>query len=286
MIRNTGYIGKTVFSGILLPDVTPAIIDEELYKFANSEIDRPKVRNGRPKQLYLLRNHAYCAICGKPLVGHCLNKKYRYYQCNSARPFETSPKRCVARYIRAGELEDIVWRKTREVLKAPKLILTKIQNEIVDINNKTSQNNLNNEITKLQKNLGNYELRRSNLLEAMELGEFEKNEILDRLSNIKRLRHEDEVKLSDLLKTRENLASLAGAKIKLGQIYDRVLENLQYATPEIKMLALDALELKVYAKGLNDVEIQGVIPLELALPTTAQTSASLRACSFPCLPGG
>jgi hypothetical protein len=40
--------------------------------------------------------------------------------------------------------------------------------------------------------LQNYEQRRSNLLEAMELGEFEKDEILDRLNNIKRLRHEDE----------------------------------------------------------------------------------------------
>jgi hypothetical protein len=172
------------------------------------------------------------------------------------------------------------------VLKDPTLILTKIKNEFTDVNNKTSLYNLNDEIVKLQKTLGKYELRRSNLLEAMELGEFEKNEILDRLSNIKRLRHEDEVKLSDLLKTRENLASLASAKIKLGQIYDRVLENLQCATPEIKMLAFDALEIKVYSKGLNEVEIHGVIPLELALPTTEQTSASLHVCSCLCLPGG
>ncbi|MFC1874479.1 hypothetical protein ACFLYX_04170 [Chloroflexota bacterium] len=27
-------------------------------------------------------------LCGKPLVGHCLNKKYRYYQCSDARPYE------------------------------------------------------------------------------------------------------------------------------------------------------------------------------------------------------
>jgi len=105
----------------------------------------------------------------------------------------------------------------------------------------------------------------------MELGEFDKNDILDRLNNIKRLRHEDEVKLNDLMKTRENLASLTAAKVKLGQLYDRVLENLQYATSEIKALALDALDMKVYARGTDDVETQGVIPLEL--PTTEQTWA-------------
>jgi len=58
---------------------------------------------------------------------------------------------------------------------------------------------------------------------------------------------------------------------RLSQIYDRVLENLQHATSEIKALALDALDIRVYAKGTNNVEIQGVIPLELALPTIAQT---------------
>ena len=59
---------------------------------------------------------------------------------------------------------------------------------------------------------------------------------------------------------------------RLSQIYDRVLENLQHATPEIKALALDALDIRVYAKGTNNVEIQGVIPLDLVLPTIARTS--------------
>jgi len=107
----------------------------------------------------------------------------------------------------------------------------------------------------------------------MELGEFDKNQTLDRLNNVKRLRHEDEIRLDDLVKTREHLASLVNAKVKLNELQNRVLENLQHSTPEIKALALDALDIKVYARGTTDVEIQGVIPLELALPTTERTSA-------------
>jgi hypothetical protein len=61
-------------------------------------------------------------------------------------------------------------------------------------------------------------------------------------------------------------------KVKLGELYERVLENLQHSTPEIIKLALEALDIKVYA-STERVEIQGVIPLELALPTTARTSA-------------
>ena len=36
-----------------------------------------------------------------------------------------------------------------------------------------------------------------------------------------------------------------------------------HSTPEIKALALDALGIKVYARGIDNVEVQGVIPLEL-----------------------
>ena len=81
---------------------------------------------------------------------------------------------------------------------------------------------------------------------AMELGEFEPDEILDWLNNIKRLRTEDETKLNDLLRTRGYLASLGDAKVKLGQLYNQVLENLENSTLEIKRLALDALDIKVY----------------------------------------
>jgi hypothetical protein len=55
-----------------------------------------------------------------------------------------------------------------------------------------------------------------------------------------------------------------------GHLYDQVLKNLQESTPEIIKLALDALDIKVYA-STDRVEIQGVIPLEL--PTIEQTSA-------------
>ncbi len=266
IVRNSGYIGNTYFKNTLLPNVTPAIVSEDIFQAANEQLNRPRVRMGRPKHEYLLTGHAYCAICGKPLVGHCLNKKYRYYQCSSARPHENTSKKCQARYVRAGELEEIVWSKTKTVLANPEIILSQLA-EASDIGNLDA---IEAEIKELEKNLRNYEQRRTNLLQALELGEFGKDEVLDRLNNLKRLRHEDEAKLNDFLNTRDNIANLAEAKIRLGQLYDRVLKNLQDSTPEIIKLALDALDIKVYA-STERVEIQGVIPLEL--PTTAQTWA-------------
>lgn len=255
-----------------MPNITPAIISEDIFQAANAQLNKPKVRTGRPKHDYLLREHAYCAICGKPLVGHCLNKKYRYYQCSNARPYENGGKKCHARYIRAGDLEETVWSKTQAVLANPDIILA----QLAEATDKVSLDSIEAEIKDLEKDMRNYEQRRSNLLEAMELGEFGKDEVLDRLNSLKRLRREDEAKLNDLLKTRENLTSLADAKVKLGHLYDQVMENLQDSTPEIKKLALDALDIRVYAStdgSADNIEIRGVIPLELPLPTTGRTSA-------------
>ncbi|MFC1944394.1 recombinase family protein [Chloroflexota bacterium] len=266
MIRNSGYIGITRFGDTVLTDITPAIVSKDIFDAANAQLDKPKVRTGRPKHEYLPRNHTFCGLCGKPLVGHFLNKKYRYYQCSNARPYDNSGKKCPALFIRANELEEMVWSRTREVLANPDVILR----DLAQQGDRTNLDSIDAEIKATEKILQNYVKRRSNLLEAMELGEFSKDEILDRLNNIKRLRREDEGKLNDLLKTREHLMSLANAEVKLNELYVRVLDNIEHSTPEIKALALDALDIKVYA-STERVEIRGVIPL--AMPTTAQTSA-------------
>ncbi len=286
MIHNASYIGKTYFgmtsrpnksttiihpkeNWMLLPDITPATVSEDIFCRANAELDKPKPRTGRPKNDYLLKHHAFCSLCGRPLVGHCLSKKYRYYQCSGARPYENSEQTCHARYIRAEKLEDIVWSKTQEVLSDPDIILSEIQRQFSEAGDTTSIKSIDAEIKEVEKNLRNYEQRRSNLLEALELGEFEKDEVLDRLNKLKGLRSEDELRLNDLVKIRRNLSSLTDAKLRLDQLYERVIENIQDCTPELKRLALDALDIKTYA-STDYVEVRGVIPLEL--PTTARTS--------------
>jgi len=69
MIRNSGYIGITRFTNMTLKNVTPPIVSEDVFNAANAQLDKPKVRTGRPKNEYLLRNHVFCAICGKTLAG-------------------------------------------------------------------------------------------------------------------------------------------------------------------------------------------------------------------------
>lgn len=81
MITNEAYIGKTYFGRthrngkgledvpqdqwINMPDTTPAIVSDELFKQANKALAVSKeLHHGRPKNDYLLTGHVRCSICG------------------------------------------------------------------------------------------------------------------------------------------------------------------------------------------------------------------------------
>ena len=156
------------------------------------------------------------------------------------------------------------------VLRDPQIVIAEITKQRMEANGSADSASLDNDIKTLEKKLYEYDKRRNNLLEAMELGEFDKDEILDRLNNLKLLSSEDETKLKQLLEIKANISSLEGAQVKLDEVYDTVLENIENCPDDVKKLAIDALDIKVNA-SIDNVEIHGVLPL--ALPTIAQTSA-------------
>ena len=62
---------------VTLPGVNPAIISRELFERVQKQLERTKeAKNGRAIHQYLLRGFAYCGICGRPLVGSCMGKKW------------------------------------------------------------------------------------------------------------------------------------------------------------------------------------------------------------------
>jgi len=163
------------------------------------------------------------------------------------------------------------------VLRDPQIVIAEITKQRMEANGSADSASLDNDIKTLEKKLYEYDKRRNNLLEAMELGEFDKDEILDRLNNLKLLSSEDETKLKQLLEIKANISSLEGAQVKLDEVYDTVLENIENCPDDVKKLALDALDIKVNA-SIDNVEIHGVLPL--ALPTIEQTWGCLISCTY------
>ena len=72
------------------------------------------------------------------------------------------------------------------------------------------------------------------------MGEFDRDEVLDRMNKLKWLCSEDVAKLNNLVKIGENLTSLTDTKIKLDQLYELVIEQLQNCKPDLAQMIKDA----------------------------------------------
>jgi len=101
--------------------------------------------------------------------------------------------------------------KAKEILYEPQTVVAEIKRQLLEADELNDSNRLENDIKKLRKKLKDYDKRQSNLLAAFELGEFDKDEILDRLNNLKRLRSKSKTELAQLIKMRDNISSLENA---------------------------------------------------------------------------
>jgi site-specific DNA recombinase len=114
-IGKTKIIARPQEDWFLLPDITPPIISEEMFKrtqevLLHANKSRPLNQNSP----YLLTGFMKCSKCGSPIGGTSSNSN-RYYQCRGARPTATRGKICDAGFIKANDLESSVWDKILEM---------------------------------------------------------------------------------------------------------------------------------------------------------------------------
>lgn len=298
MLTNTSYIGFTYFgktSGskktklilkderewVLLPDVTPPIIDEELFWRVQEKIKRSREMHAAiPHREYLLTGHIVCAKCGSPVVGACLSRKHRYYRCRSTSPTAAKGKTCNARYIRADYIEDVVWENVKKVLEHPEVIIAELKRQ-ADERSKISlqEPDLNQEIANLGKHLRSYEKQERQLILLLRHQQVTKDYVLDEINKLKREREADQEELKRLKETRTWLSHVVDAEANLSEFCQRIRQNLENADIQDKRLALDALDIRIKASA-QSIDIKGVIPIEIkSMPsstdvtTTGQTSA-------------
>jgi site-specific DNA recombinase len=262
---------------MLLPDATPPVIDKELFERVQARLERSRqLRPGRPKYDYLLTGHIICGACSSPLIGACLSRRYRYYRCRGA--YETASRSaiCNARYIKADFIETMVWDKVKDVLQHPDVLISELKRETEEkLKQSGDVPSLDKEITKLRKDLRNYEYQEKRLVKLFRYEEIAEDSLLDELNQLKQDRKTDEERLAQLQQSREQLTKIANAEIKLNEFCERVRQNLEKCTFQEKRLALDALDIKVVATQ-QGIDIKGSIPIKVAttdlnLLTTGQT---------------
>jgi site-specific DNA recombinase len=109
----------------------PAIVSQETFDLAQARLDQNKqtARRNNTAHEYLLRTLVSCGACKLACTGRCLHPGYDYYVCRGRTEALRAAKgeRCIARYIPASALDDLVWRDLCQVLAEPSLITHELE---------------------------------------------------------------------------------------------------------------------------------------------------------------
>ena len=148
LVMNPAYYGNTIFNKtrrigtktetrpesewVLLPNVTPPIIDRELFDKAQQALKQRRSVPGKALVEYLLRGHVYCPVCSSRITGTMLNGKYRYYRCAGTKPTSARKAICCEAYIKADWLEQVVWDAASEAIKNPEVMIAALKEQIED----------------------------------------------------------------------------------------------------------------------------------------------------------
>ena len=100
----------------------PAVVSEEVFAQVQAKLDanqQTAARNTRHE--YLLRALVSCGACRLSCTGRQTAKGYRYYLCRGRTdPLRVAQgERCAARYIPAGQLDELVWADLCALLTGP-----------------------------------------------------------------------------------------------------------------------------------------------------------------------
>jgi site-specific DNA recombinase len=279
--KNTAYKGLTYFGKthqegkerksvpedkwIALPNVTPAIIDEDTFDRVQKVLKLGKElhRSTKTQNEYLLRGHIKCGYCGNFLVGTCLNKQFRYYHCSRTYKTSVRPATCKAGYVHAREIEDVVWSKVREVIEHPDVVLADLKRRIESRKNGDKYNveKTEKEISEINRRLKEFGNQEKRLVKLYSLGKIDDEAISEELTHLNNNKQDDQMRLAQLTASREIIPDLDSVEAQLQDFSQKVRIGLDNCDLKTKRLALDILDVQVIATP-EKMTIKAIVPLE------------------------
>jgi len=271
ILKNPAYTGKTYAftfiqgtnrrkppsEWIEIPDATPAIISEELFEAAQTQLQLNHAKSKRnTKQQYLLRSHLYCQHCGYAYCGH-MDWTIGYYRCPGKLRITTPINRCGNKNWRADKIETLVWERIETVLNNPDFIVTAIEKQRNDTNN---IHTLEPELQMVEKQLKALDREQKQLLQWALKG-FPEETVIAENKRINESRSSLQSRKATLEAQIQASDEAAVSLPKLEESIQLVREKLTDLDFDMKRLALDMLNIKIWIDGSN-VEITGTIPIE------------------------
>jgi len=237
----------------------PPVVSEEIFAQVQAKLDTNQqgaARNTRHE--YLLRALVSCGACRLACTGRQLNPGYRYYLCRGRTdPLRAAEgRRCTARYIPAGQLDDLVWADLCALLTDPAQVtraLTRAQDGA------WLPQELQARQAAIRQALGQLDRQQQRLLDAYLA------EIIG-LPELQRKRHDLDRRHATLTAQQRQLDATAGQRLELQATADgierfcqTVRAGLATATFEQRRLLTELLIDRVIVTD-DQVEIRYVLP--------------------------
>ena len=208
---------------------TPGIITQAQYERVQERLAVGQARFNAmsPRQRYLLTGIGRCGKCGTSFTGASFQRnKHRYYRCQAAHKKSSARVACDARYIRAGELESLVWSKVVETIKDPAVMIADVVNHL-----HTGAGDLGVKMDDLRRNIADLKGQQRRLIELRQKDMIDLDLLENQLGPVKALCDEKETTLRVLeeQQRQKDDAAEAGQRIVqfCGSLSER-LDNLDF----------------------------------------------------------
>lgn len=169
VLKNEKYRGIYNDHGKYIVDGIPRIIEDELFFKVQEML---KINKRAPAKTwtradYILADKLFCGKCGAPMFGECGTSKtgvrHNYYICSNKKRFHT----CNKKAVRQADIENLVIQAISDLLHDRELVNFIVENTWQYY---LAQDNSQEELRNLQRQLEQTELSIRNLIRAIEAG--------------------------------------------------------------------------------------------------------------------
>ena len=280
ILKNLAYTGRTfAFTSVKrrprkkpqeewieIPDVTPAIINQELFDAAQKQllVNREKATRNNKKHEYLLRGHIKCRQCGHAYTGGTTARDQanghvirRHYRCLGKWRKYLPMNRCENKSWGADKLEALVWAELEAYLSDRDLIINELEKQRQDANHRGA---FEVELQQVERQLKAIDREQHQLLQWALKG-FPADQVEAENKRLNKARETLKARKAELetqLKTSQDaIISIP----KLEGFIERMQDRISDLDFEGKRQVLDMLGITVWLDGEN-VDITGTIDPE------------------------
>ena len=257
---------KPLSEAFLIENFTPRIISPEIFEAAQKLCQERAARVRHKGTLYLLTGFVRCSMCGGPVVGSSILRGKRHYRCGRTRATESMQASCKASYIRADDLEQVVWDLVTEAITNPEVLANEVRRHV-----ETGTGNLEKERAKLQREIQDLKAQQSRLLEQRQK-DFIDQEILEsKIAPVKLLCDQKERSILILDEQRRRKDDASAAEARIAEFCERMTEGLEDVDADRKRATFAAFQIKVEA---TKEDLQVTVTVDPSATIISQASPS------------